>query len=445
MLALVLMLFLLTIFALVSSNCDPMAPFPLVCESFLLTSLIALSNVIGTPVDISFGTSLFIVSVLAAFALSFFFGSAYGTTIAGKQYSNYVVILRLPKKKITFIYLIFCVFILYLGIQNAISTALSVSVNADYSNMMEYNRAASVHGTIESRNMALTLVSFFVQVSGYFYSYLLIQKIVIGEEKVGTSLLQSKLEMIVILVSLLISALGSGRTFMLQYICFVFIAAYYLNIFKSKRTRLGLNRLFSVIKRMFVAFVIFFAVFQTLGLLTGKTGKSSWDEMLFGYSGAAIIALDRSLEVYKPDNRFFGEETFFGFYGLLNACGISVPNDIHFLPFVSVGKGKSTNIYTALRTYYYDFGLVGVYIIECLIGFFAGIAYHLLRIWGGHPIYLMLYSFLIYGIAMQGIGEYLIRFVLSISQLVYIIIFSLLVLLYGKRTLFAQYEHRSVR
>lgn len=121
-----------------------------------------MSNVIGTPVDISFGTSLFIVSVLAAFALSFFFGSAYGTTIAGKQYSNYVVILRLPKKKITFIYLIFCVFILYLGIQNAISTALSVSVNADYSNMMEYNRAASVHGTIESRNMALTLVSFFV-------------------------------------------------------------------------------------------------------------------------------------------------------------------------------------------------------------------------------------------------------------------------------------------
>lgn len=53
-----------------------------------------------------------------------------------------------------------------------------------------------------------------------------------------------------------------------------------------------------------------------------------------------------------------------------------MPNDIHFLPFVSVGKGKSTNIYTALRTYYYDFGLVGVYIIECLIGFFAGIAYH---------------------------------------------------------------------
>lgn len=100
MLALVLMLFLLTIFALVSSNCDPMAPFPLVCESFLLTSLIALSNVIGTPVDISFGTSLFIVSVLAAFALSFFFGSAYGYhQIAGKQYSNYVVILRLPKKK----------------------------------------------------------------------------------------------------------------------------------------------------------------------------------------------------------------------------------------------------------------------------------------------------------------------------------------------------------
>lgn len=45
-------------------------------------------------------------------------------------------------------------------------------------------------------------------------------------------------------------------------------------------------------------------MFQTLGLLTGKTGKSSWDEMLFGYSGAAIIALDRSLEVYKPDNRF---------------------------------------------------------------------------------------------------------------------------------------------
>lgn len=433
MLVLILMLFLLTVFALASSNYDPMAPFPLICESFLIVSIIALSTVFDTSVDICFETSLFIVSVLAVFAFSFILGNAFTINIIGKQYSDNMLILRLPKKKITFVYLIFCVFILYVGIQNSMSIALSVSANADYNNMMEYNRAASVHNTVESKNMILVLVSLFIQASGYFYSYFLIQKIAIGEEKPVMLLFYNKLELAVILVSLLICALGTGRTFMLQYICFIFVAVYYLNIFKNKRKRLSLKLLVKVLKKMFVAFTVFFIVFQLLGLLTGKTNKSSWNEMLFGYSGAAIIALDRSIEAYKPDNRFLGEETFFGFYGFLNACGISVPNKIHFLPFVSVGEGRSTNIYTALRTYYYDFGLGGVYLIEFLIGFFAGVAYHLLRKWGGHPIYLLLYSFLIYGIAMQGIGEYLLRFVLSISQLFYILFFSVLVLLYKKR------------
>lgn len=435
MLVLVLMLFLLTIFALVLSNCDPMAPFPLACESFLIVSVIALSTVFGTSVDINIETSLFIVSALAAFALSFFWGNAFAIMIAGRHYSNNMVLLSFPKKVITFIYLIFCIFILYMGIQNAMSIALSISASADYSNMMNYNRAASVHDTVESRNMALTLIAFFIQASGYFYTYLLIQKIAIDGEKPAMLLFHSKLELAVILVSLIISALGTGRTFLLQYICFAFVAVYYLAIFKNKRTRLSVKLLFSVFKKMLVAVVVFFMIFQALGVLTGKTGKASWNEMLFGYSGAAIIALDRSLETYKPDNRFFGEETFFGFYGLLNACGISVPNEIHYLPFVSVGKGRTTNIYTALRTYYYDFGLGGTYLIECLIGFFAGVAYHMLRRWGGHPIYLLLYSFLIYGIAMQGIGECLIRFVLSISQLFYVLFFSVLVLLNGKRTL----------
>lgn len=167
-----------------------------------------------------------------------------------------------------------------------------------------------------------------------------------------------------------------------------------------------------------------------LGITTGKTGKKSTVEMIYEYSGASIIALDISINEYNnnyiDDGRFFGEESFYGFYGFLNAMGIKVPNTILHLPFVTTGENQRTNIYTALRTYLYDFGYFGTYLVQFILGLIIGFLYSLLRKNANNPVYLLLYGIILYGVAMQGIEEIQLRNFMSITNIFTVLFFVLL-------------------
>ena len=182
-----------------------------------------------------------------------------------------------------------------------------------------------------------------------------------------------------------------------------------------------------------IAVAIFFALFQAMGVLTNKTGKMSASDMLYGYSGAAMVAFDRSIEIYEHDGRFFGEESFYGLYGFLNALGCDIPNDILHLPFVNIGNGHRTNIYTSLRSYLYDFGYVGMYVVQFLLGMVSAVAYVLMYRLSMHPIYLAIYGILVYGTAMQGIEEITLRNFMSITNVFLIFFFILLYVLTQQR------------
>ena len=184
------------------------------------------------------------------------------------------------------------------------------------------------------------------------------------------------------------------------------------------------------VKMIICALLVFFVSFQLLGITTGKTGKKSTVEMIYEYSGASIIALDISINEYNnnyiDDGRFFGEESFYGFYGFLNAMGIKVPNTILHLPFVTTGENQRTNIYTALRTYLYDFGYFGTYLVQFILGLIIGFLYSLLRKNANNPVYLLLYGIILYGVAMQGIEEIQLRNFMSITNIFTVLFFVLL-------------------
>jgi len=48
-----------------------------------------------------------------------------------------------------------------------------------------------------------------------------------------------------------------------------------------------------------------------------------------------------------------------------------------------------------------------------------------------HPIYLFFYSLVIYGLAMQGIEEMLLRDLLTVSNIISFIVFAVLVLMFS--------------
>jgi oligosaccharide repeat unit polymerase len=155
--------------------------------------------------------------------------------------------------------------------------------------------------------------------------------------------------------------------------------------------------------------------------------------MVYLYSGSSIVALDKSINAYQKDNRFFGEESFYGLYGLFNRLGIGVPNNILHLPFVEVGNGHSTNIYTSIRSYIYDFGFSGMLIVQFLLGFISSYLYILLKRYGNSIVYLYIYAVLIYGTVMQGIEEITLRDFMSITNVFFVLFLMIFYLLMRKR------------
>lgn len=424
---LLILLLVMSCVAFVFCNGDALEPLALSCESFALSTFIAFCYNKFSIADISMTTIIIVLSALLIYMIGYLLVKA---VMQGKIVGNYsatVKIFKIPTKSFSFVCFISEIIISFLVFNSTMSIARMVNSSANISNMLEYSRNAYLF-TDAGMGTALSIGSFFVLALGYFYTYVLVYCIVGQGQKMNDILKNKKLECAIVILSLLSAMLGTGRTFLIKYIVFLFITIYYTRFLRYKIKRVSFHELLGTLKKMIIALVVFFILFQLMGILTNKTGKLSVGDMLYGYSGASIIALDRSIESFSKDGRFFGEESFYGLYGFLNALGLNIPNDILHLPFVDIGNGQRTNIYTSLRTYLYDFGYVGLYIVQFLLGAVSAMMYSLMYRFRMHPIYLMIYGILVYGTAMQGIAETTLRNFMSITN---VFLSAFFVLLYG--------------
>ena len=113
-------------------------------------------------------------------------------------------------------------------------------------------------------------------------------------------------------------------------------------------------------------------LFVLLGMLTGKTQKSSVMQIIGEYFGSGIAALNTWIEgkyLYASRSSLIGEETFRSLYQLI-ARFVNIPMSSSLKEFISFNNGDTTNVYTAFRDYYSDFGMFGTWMIEFMMGFF---------------------------------------------------------------------------
>lgn len=434
LLILFVILLTLSIFFVVLCNYDVMEPLALSCESFALSTFIAFCYNGFRISDISVTTILIVVSAIFVYMIGYVLMKRALQSGGIINYSGKERTFRIPSKTFTFSCFVIEVIIAVMVFRSTLSIARLINAGANILNMLQYARNAYLY-TDAGMGLGLSIASFFVLALGYFYTYVIMYCVVGKGQTMRSALASHKLEALIVVVSLLSGMMGTGRTFLIKYIVFLFITFYYTRFMKGKMKRVTFHGLMKTVVKILLALALFFALFQAMGILTDKTGKASAVDMFYGYSGAAVVALDRSIESYSYDGRFFGEESFYGFYGFLNALGCNIPNDILHLPFVDIGNGNSTNIYTSLRTYLYDFGFVGLYIVQFLLGMVSAAMYALMYRFQMHPIYLAVYGILVYGTAMQGIEEITLRNFMSITNVFLIFFFAILYVVTQQRRL----------
>lgn len=124
---------------------------------------------------------------------------------------------------------------------------------------------------------------------------------------------------------------------------------------------------------------VFVLLFLFLGSLTLKVGGwTNTINVICSYAGSPIVAFDKAIssgDIFKND--YFGSNSFYGLYSLLQRIIPSIESPSQFNGFVRFADGTATNIYTAFSAFYFDFGIFGCIFISFLVGCFFSFVYTL--------------------------------------------------------------------
>jgi oligosaccharide repeat unit polymerase len=160
-----------------------------------------------------------------------------------------------------------------------------------------------------------------------------------------------------------------------------------------------------ILKKAIKVFSISCVLFYLLGFFTAKSSSISLVDMLVGYTGFQIFALDLYLNNCTGGCVSIGTETFNGVRATLYKLGLINTWIKPTLGFVEFGDGNSTNIYTAIRRVVADFSLTGSFFYFYGIGFFYGILFKNIRLGSNSGFYITMYSMTLFPVFMSAWDE----------------------------------------
>lgn len=190
------------------------------------------------------------------------------------------------------------------------------------------------------------LLAYFSILSGVVSS---ISSILYMKNKVGFTRL-----VVSILVSLFYCYLATGRTFVLLFMCLLFVPLIVLRIIS--------------VKGVFICFALLISLFVFISIMTAKglsteagfvENIDSLSENLRSYTVAPFLALSQLVNSYSDVS--LGENTFRVFFlmlyklGITNEAPISLIRDYTFVP-------DATNVYTVYEAYFRDYSYLGFFI-----------------------------------------------------------------------------------
>ncbi|WP_195540292.1 O-antigen polymerase [Eubacterium maltosivorans] len=412
-----LTLIIFTLLVLVVNNGDFLDPLCLSCEVFTFSTFIALLNQKTWQLEFFSAKTYFTIILALVFfgigeiIIKIFFSKKL--FVAHKE-KRIMLLSQTPinlSKKLTLgISLMMLVGALQI-LKKTYEISLQVGNTDGVMGMLASARVAYIYTDL-SLGTDLAIFSFLINAMGYIFTFILVYNTVhFGKRSF------SIITVFPIVVFFFTAALGTGRTVFIRYIV-VIITMSVLFVYQKKNIqKTSVPYLCKLIILVFLALIIFFTFFQILGIFTGKTGNlTAWDTFSI-YTGSSISAFNNFITNYRPVSHFWGNESFYGIYGILNKFSSYFPNESIHLDFVYFTSIYKTNVYTSLRSYIYDFGFIGMCVIQLLIGMAFSFCYMQIRKKRNNFLSILIYGYFNYGLVMQGIEDTLFRSFMSITQI----------------------------
>ncbi len=212
------------------------------------------------------------------------------------------------------------------------------------------------------------------------------------------------------------SILTSGRSLLMRLILIFILCIMYFKVKKDGKIK------FKTIATAAVSVVLVLLVFYIMLPLLGRNAGVDFVKYISFYFGCGIPSFDIFLENYPTHIGYIGEETFTGVYLLLNKFNVLDFTRIASYGWETIG-GMHSNIYTSLKAYFFDFGILGVVILQLIFGFLTTLYYSLSKKCNKR-IFMFIYFFYIYIFIEQIRAEQFYALISSttVSQLLIILV-----------------------
>ncbi|MHC1684884.1 MAG: O-antigen polymerase [Clostridiaceae bacterium] len=415
-LLLLLVLILLTIIAWIVSKGDIISPWFISCVMFFISSLTAVINMKKWGIDFSAITVITIIIALISFGIGeliFLNGANKRKKVNIDCKSEEIRDAYVVPKEIMIIVIILGAIICVLTYKKAVQIAVLFGYsNSGY--MFAYVRNALLYADA-SWGYGLAIGQYFIVGAAYVFSFIFIYNLIMHKKRDIIYLVPS----IYYIINMTLSTSRSG---FIKYISvLLFMTIILIKIKSGWKWKVSWKMVSGVI----FSAVIFLYLFIQLGQLTGKSSSVNAGDIISIYTGSSIAGLNNFLLNPIPENKLFAEETLFGVYSTLNHFGFNFDVTVG-LDFVNFSNGYSTNVYTSLRRYISDYGYWGMIIIQFLISFFCNAFYELIKNRNKVDIWIIIYSYLAYGLVYQSIEEAFLRVSFTIEwmlSLFFIVVF----------------------
>lgn len=256
------------------------------------------------------------------------------------------------------------------------------------------------------------------------FTYVVVRNVIARQKK--TKII---LPAVILLLCYLSSFLSSGRSLLMHFLVALVIIALLLFYKTQKPAEIRQNNR-RLIPILCATCIIVLAIFYAVLPLTGRStqGESATEYISF-YLGTSVPSFNSKVHHVesKSDDYLIGEKTFDGLYQTFNRYGIidyTKPTSNEWVWF----KNFKSNVYTSFFSYYYDFGFLGVIVLQFIFGLVISYLYLYAR-YAKNTFLLLIYANYTY-ILIDQIRDDHFYGLISSSTIVYLMIIYCLYYIY---------------
>ena len=230
-----------------------------------------------------------------------------------------------------------------------------------YSNGVE-DRVSGMINQLSKIIPATTFISLYIFINNYF---------------ITKQIKKNFIYLIPIAIFFVYAIISGGRIPLIRLVVGALLMFYLYSVYGNHKSQLTRN--FKMIIRSLFALLILIVLFFILKFVMGRSSQEDFISYITRYMGGSIQLFD--LFVIDPirRNQELGAETFSGIYEMFAKLGFD-NNIIKGLEWrVSPNHYSLGNVYTAIRCYYSDFGVIGIVICQSFTAWLFTLGYEKVR------------------------------------------------------------------